>query len=236
MKVIIIDDSRLARNELKRLLSAHQQIEILEEAGNAEEAKEKIESLKPELIFLDIQMPGKTGFDLLEMLEYIPKVIFTTAYDEYALKAFEFNALDYLLKPVDKSRLAEAILKSEQSLDENSEKDNSQYLSDQFFIKDGNKCWFVNIKDIKYFETEGNYSKVFFENNSPLIPRSLNYLEERLDPNLFFRANRSQILNIKWISNISTTANGSLKVILKDKTEIEISRRKASIFKDLMSF
>ena len=236
MKVIIIDDSRLARNELKRLLSVHSQIEILDEAGNAEEAKEKIELLKPELIFLDIQMPGKTGFDLLEMLEYIPKVIFTTAYDEYALKAFEFNALDYLLKPVDKSRLAEAILKSEQSVDENSEKDNSQYLSDQFFIKDGNKCWFVNINDIKYFETEGNYSKVFFENNSPLIPRSLNYLEERLDPNLFFRANRSQILNIKWIFNISITANGSLKVILKDKTEIEISRRKASVFKDLMSF
>ncbi|MFA8341373.1 MAG: LytR/AlgR family response regulator transcription factor [Rhodothermaceae bacterium] len=233
MKVIIIDDSRLARNELKRLLANRTQIEIIGEAANAEEAKTQIEELKPDLIFLDIQMPGKSGFELLEDLEFIPQVIFTTAYDEYALKAFEFNALDYLLKPVDKGRLAEAIMKtSEIKVEEPQEK----YIGEQFFIKDSSNCWFVNLSDIKFFEVDGNYSKVFFEDKSPMIPRTLNYLEEKLNPAQFFRANRKQIINIKWIEKIETWFNGSLKVIMKDKTEIEISRRQTARFKELMSF
>lgn len=233
MKVIIIDDSRLARNELKRLLANRTQIEIIGEAANAEEAKTQIEELKPDLIFLDIQMPGKSGFELLEDLEFIPQVIFTTAYDEYALKAFEFNALDYLLKPVDKGRLAEAIMKtSEIKVEEPQEK----YIGEQFFIKDGSNCWFVNLNDIKFFEVDGNYSKVFFEDKSPMIPRTLNYLEEKLNPAQFFRANRKQIINIKWIEKIETWFNGSLKVTMKDKTEIEISRRQTARFKELMSF
>ncbi len=235
MKVIIIDDSRLARNELKRLLSTKTAIEIIGEAANSEQAKNIIEEKKPDVIFLDIQMPGKSGFDLLEELEFVPKVIFTTAYDQYALKAFEFNALDYLLKPIDKERLADALIKVSNKNSEVSEVIES-YLTDQFFIKDGNKCWFVKLQDIKYFEIDGNYSKVCFGNKAPMIPRTLNYLEKRLNQSVFFRANRKQIININWILKIDTWFNGGLKVVLKDKTEIEVSRRQAGKLKELMSF
>ncbi|MCF6269048.1 MAG: response regulator [Melioribacteraceae bacterium] len=235
MKVIIIDDSRLARNELIRLLSAKPTIEIIGEAANPDQAKNIIEEKKPDVIFLDIQMPGKSGFDLLEELEFIPKVIFTTAYDQYALKAFEFNALDYLLKPIDSERLAEALIKVA-NVDPEVSKAKDFYITDQFFIKDGNKCWFVKLKEIKYFEVDGNYSRVCFGNKSPMIPRTLNYLEERLNPAIFFRANRKQIINIDWILKIETWFNGTFKVVLKDQTEIDVSRRQAGKLKELMSF
>ncbi len=235
MNAIIIDDSRLARNELKRLLSTRPAIEVIGEAANAEQAKNSIEKKKPDVIFLDIQMPGKSGFDLLEELEFVPKVIFTTAYDQYALKAFEFNALDYLLKPIDSERLAEALTKITKS-EENESKRTGSYKTEQFFIKDGKKCWFVKLDEIKYFEIEGNYSKVCFGNESPMIPRTLNYLEKRLNPAVFFRANRKQILNINWILKIETWFNGTLKVVLKDKKEINVSRRQAGKLKELMSF
>ncbi len=235
MKAIIIDDSRLARNELKRLLANRKEIEIIGEAANSEQAKVIIEEKKPDIIFLDIQMPGKSGFELLEELEFVPKVIFTTAYDQYAVKAFEFNALDYLLKPIDKGRLAEALIKVV-STDSEKEQTNKAYLSEQFFIKDGDKCWFVKSDEIKYFEVDGNYSKVCFGNKSPMIPKTLNYLEGRLNPAAFFRANRKQIININWILKIEPWFNGKLKVILKDKTEIDVSRRQAEKLKNLMSF
>ncbi len=235
MKAIIIDDSRLARNELKRLLATKKEIEIIGEAANSEQAKNIIEEKKPDIIFLDIQMPGKSGFELLEELEFVPKVIFTTAYDQYAVKAFEFNALDYLLKPIDKGRLAEALIKVV-TIDSEKDKTNDAYLSEQFFIKDGDKCWFVKLHEIKYFEVDGNYSKVCFKNKSPMIPRTLNYLEGRLNPATFFRANRKQIININWILKIEPWFNGTLKVILKDETEIDVSRRQAGKLKDLMSF
>lgn len=235
MKVIIIDDSRLARNELKRLLSTESTIEIIGEAANAEQAKNIIEEKKPEVIFLDIHMPGKSGFDLLEELEFVPKVIFTTAYDQYAIKAFDFNALDYLLKPIDKERLAEALMKVS-NIDHVSIKENEIYIAKQFFIKDGEKCWFVKVDDIKYFEVDGNYSKVLFGNKSPMILRSLNYLGKRLDTTMFFRANRKQIININWILKIEPWFNGGLKIILKDQKEIEVSRRQAMKLKEIMSF
>src|SRR3982751_2519561 len=114
MRAIIIDDERLARTELKKLLQDFPEVEVVDEAANAEEGISKIEAQQPDLIFLDIQMPGKTGFDMLSQLERIPQVIFTTAYDEFALKAFEVNALDYLLKPIEPKRLADAILKLQQ--------------------------------------------------------------------------------------------------------------------------
>ncbi len=235
MKVIIIDDSRLARNELKRLLSTKSTIEIIGEAATAEQAKIIIEEKKPDVIFLDIQMPGKSGFDLLEELEFVPKVIFTTAYDQYALKAFEYNAFDYLLKPVEKGRLAEALIKVA-NVDLEADRLKDPYITNQFFVKDGNKCWFVKLSEIKYFEVDGNYSKVCFSSKSPMIPRSLNYLEKKLNPAIFFRANRKQIININWILKIETWFNGTFKVILKDQTEISVSRRQAGRLKELMSF
>lgn len=241
MRAIIIDDERLARAELKKLLQEFPEVEIIDEAANAEEGVTKIESLRPDLIFLDIQMPGKSGFDMLSQLERTPQVIFTTAYDEFALKAFEVNALDYLLKPVEPKRLADAIqklhftdVKESRLISENI---NNSILteSDQVFVKDGERCWFVKLSDIRLFESVGNYAKVFFANNKPLILKSLNALEERLDEKTFFRANRKHIVNLRMIEKIEPYFNGGLLLELKGGEKIEVSRRQTVKFKEMMS-
>ncbi len=238
MKSIIIDDERLARVELRRLLAPFKEINIVGEAVNAEDALNKISELNPDLIFLDIQMPGKNGFELLEELDSVPKVVFTTAYDEYALKAFEYNALDYLLKPIEPKRLEEAIKKIiETNKKEKISEDTQSALTenDQVFVKDGDRCWFVKLTNVRLFESEGNYVRLYFDDNKPLILRTLNYLDERLDARSFFRANRKHIINLKWIDNIEPWLNGGLLVKLKGGMKIEVSRRQAIKFKDKLS-
>ncbi|KYP15553.1 MAG: DNA-binding response regulator [Flavihumibacter sp. CACIAM 22H1] len=241
MKAVLIDDERLARTELRKLLTEFPEIEVVGEAANASEGIEVIENLQPDLVFLDIQMPGKTGFDMLSELEKAPHVIFTTAYDEYALKAFEVNALDYLLKPVDTKRLADAIHKlhiaEEKEAMAPAISTNRSLLSehDQVFVKDGERCWFVKLSDIRLFESVGNYAKVFFANNKPLILKSLNALEERLDEKVFFRANRKHIVNLRLIEKIEPYFNGGLLLELKGGEKIEVSRRQTVKFKEMMS-
>jgi two-component system LytT family response regulator len=241
VKTIIVDDERLARNELKKLLTLHPEIQVVDEANNVDEAIEKIDIQHPDLVFLDIQMPGKTGFDLLLAIEKAPKVIFTTAYDEFALKAFEVNALDYLLKPIDPKRLADALTKLQLEIE--LAQANLMGIQrgplaemDQVFVKDGEKCWFVKLGDIRLFESVGNYAKVYFATNKPLILKSLNALEERLDERVFFRANRKHIINLHWIEKIEPYFNGGLLVELKGGEKIEISRRQTVKFKEMMSF
>ena len=236
MRALVIDDERLARKELIKLLEDFPEVEILGEAANADEAFELINSLNPDLLFLDIQMPGKTGFELLEMLDSVPKVIFTTAYDEYALKAFEVNALDYLLKPIQLDRLNETITKLEPPQQEvTEEKEPKLGLKDQVFVKDGDKCWFVSLKDIRYFESDGNYIKVFFDNFKPMIHKSLNALDEKLNDRDFFRASRKHIINLSWVESIEPWFNGGLMVKLKGGDKVEVSRRQAAKFKEKMS-
>ena len=243
MKAIIIDDERLARTELRKLLQDFPEIEIVDEASNAEEGIQKIESHNPDLVFLDIQMPGKTGFDMLSELDHAPQVIFTTAYDEYALKAFEVNALDYLLKPVEPRRLADAVekLKRAQSgapmerISLNHEPNSILSENDQVFVKDGERCWFVKLSEVRLFESVGNYAKVFFSTNKPLILKSLNALEERLDEKVFFRANRKHIVNLRMIDKIEPYFNGGLLLELKGGEKIEVSRRQTVKFKEMMS-
>ena len=238
LKVILIDDERLARSELKRLLSDFADVEVIAEAANANEGIEKIESLNPDLIFLDIQMPGKTGFDMLTQLEKAPHVIFVTAYDEYALKAFEVNALDYLMKPVEPKRLAEALLKVRQKEEEEMLSYNNRGIlneHDQVFVKDGERCWSVKLSDVRLFESVGNYAKVYFGTNKPLILKSLNALEERLDEKVFFRANRKHIINVRKIEKIESYFNGGLLIDLAGGEKIEVSRRQAVKFKEMMS-
>jgi two-component system, LytTR family, response regulator len=186
---------------------------------------------------MDIQLDGKkTGFHLLEELEYTPKVIFCTAFDEYAIKAFEHNALDYVLKPIDPKRLEEAVKKfTSQHHSEENNKKNLLTEDDQVFVKDGEKCWFVTLSDVRLFESAGNYAKVYFGDNKPLILKSLNALEERLDDKTFFRANRKHIINLRWVKAIEPFFNGGLMVSLKGGEEIEVSRRQAVKFKDMMS-
>jgi len=241
MRAIIIDDERLARAELRKLLQDFPEVEVIDEAANAEEGIAKIEAQNPDLIFLDIQMPGRTGFDMLSSLEKSPNVIFTTAYDEYALKAFEVNALDYLLKPVEPKRLADAIQKlhfaDTKELIPNGENINRSMLTehDQVFVKDGERCWFVKLSEIRLFESVGNYAKVFFGTNKPLILKSLNALEERLDEKMFFRANRKHIVNLRMIEKIEPYFNGGLLLELKGGEKIEVSRRQTVKFKEMMS-
>ena len=238
MKALIVDDERLARTELKRLLNPFKDIKVVGEAVNADDALEKIQQLKPELLFLDIQMPGKTGFEMLEELDSVPTVIFTTAYDEYALKAFEYNALDYLLKPIEPKRLEETVNKLVEKKRKKTVSDlDKEILSeqDQVFVKDGERCWFVKLEKVRVFESEGNYVRIYFEDHKPLILRTLNYLDERLDDKTFFRANRKHIVNLKWIANIEPWLNGGLLVKLKDGQKIEVSRRQAIKFKDMLS-
>ncbi|MDP4129712.1 MAG: response regulator [Bacteroidota bacterium] len=244
IRAVIIDDERLARNELKKLLLEFPEIEVIAEAANANEGIEKIDSLNPDLVFLDIQMPGKTGFDMLAELEKAPDVIFTTAYDDYALKAFEVNALDYLLKPVEPRRLADALQKLH--LEENRDREgisdeeiavNKSLLheTDQVFVKDGERCWFVKLADIRLFESVGNYAKIYFGPHKPLILKSLNALEERLDEKIFFRANRKHIVNLRLIEKIEPYFNGGLLLELKGGEKIEVSRRQTVKFKEMMS-
>lgn len=239
MKAILIDDERLARQELRSLLAPYSEIQIVGEANNAETAIESIKQLKPDVIFLDIQMPGKNGFDLLEEISGVPEVVFVTAYDEYAIRAFEINALDYLLKPVQASRLADTVKKilNKETLDKGEAKEQTQALNDddQVFVKDGEKCWFVKLTDIRLFESEGNYVRVYFDKNRPLILRSLNNLDERLNNRTFFRASRKHIINLKWVESIENWFNGGLMVKLKNGEQVEISRRQAAKLKDIMS-
>ncbi|MFM2192224.1 MAG: hypothetical protein RLZZ118_1181 [Bacteroidota bacterium] len=237
IQILIIDDERLARNELKKLLKEFPELEVAE-AANFQEGVQLINDTRPQLIFLDIQLDGKkTGFDLLAEIEFTPKVIFCTAFDDYAIKAFEHNALDYVLKPIDPKRLEEAVKKFivQRHAEEESSKKNLLTEDDQVFVKDGEKCWFVTLSDVRLFESAGNYAKVYFGDNKPLILKSLNALEERLDEKTFFRANRKHIINLRWVKNIEPFFNGGLMVSLKGGEEIEVSRRQAVKFKDMMS-
>jgi two-component system LytT family response regulator len=239
MKALIVDDERLARKELMKLLEEHPSIEIVGEAMNAEEAIQMVNELNPDLLFLDIQMPGKTGFQLLEELDAVPFVVFTTAYDEFALKAFEVNALDYLLKPIQADRLSETVSKilekekSKSAVVRNTDK--KLGLNDQVFVKDGDRCWFVSLNNVRMFESDGNYIKVYFDNNRPMIHKSLNALDEKLDERAFFRASRKHIINLSWVEGIEQWFNGGLMVKLKGGDKVEVSRRQAAKFKDMMS-
>ncbi|TGE08296.1 LytR/AlgR family response regulator transcription factor [Hymenobacter fodinae] len=247
MNALLVDDSRLARAELRHLLQAFPDVHIVGEARHAAEARTCLQQLQPDLLFLDIHMPGETGFELLATLDHAPHVIFTTAYDEYALRAFEVNALDYLLKPVQESRLAAALAKArlkrmapvltEVAGPSPTDEPAPTPLSaqDQVFVKDGERCWFVRLADIKLFEINGSYTQIYFEQHRPLIPRTLQHLEARLDPKVFFRANRQQIINLKWIAAIEPWFSNTLKIQLRDGPEVEVSRQQSVRFRELMS-
>jgi two-component system, LytTR family, response regulator len=244
MNALIIDDERLARLEFRRLLAAHPEIEICGEAANGPEAVLKIAELRPDVIFLDIQMPGQTGFEMLgELPGPLPLVVFVTAYDEHALRAFEFAAADYLVKPVTASRLAGAIARLTATLPakpdgpaEEEEPVIPLAASDRVFVRDGDRCWFVAVREIHLLESEGNHTRLHLASGRPLIPRSLRALEERLPDNLFFRANRAQIINVTRIERIEPWFGMALKVWLHSREEgVELSRRQTQIFREMRS-
>jgi two-component system, LytTR family, response regulator len=233
MRTMIVDDEPPARRELRRLLAEFPWIEVIDEAANIEEAAAKIEALSPELLFLDIQMPGGSGFELLTRLEHLPQVVFTTAHDEFAVRAFEVNALDYLLKPIDPQRLAGTLARLKNAHATRTPPPNA--VLEQLFVRDGPRCWFVPLREVRLLTSEGNYVRLSWGKLQPLLGRALATLEQRLDPSRFFRANRRQIVNLEFIENIELGVNGRLHAQLRDGPEVEISRRQARLFKTQMS-
>jgi two-component system LytT family response regulator len=236
---VIVEDSRLARNELKELLKSHVDIELVGEAENVDKGVELIQKTNPDLLFLDINMPEKDGFELLEMLDEVPITIFTTAFDEYAIKSFEYNALDYLLKPINQKRFDQAMDKVKMRLEGTSEiatDENRLNENSQIFIKDGDRCWLLKIGNISHFEIVGNYTRVFFEDEKPMLYKSLNQIEEKLPEAHFFRVNRQQLVNTNYIKDVVPWFNGKLKLTMQNGDEIQVSRRQSYLFKDKMSF
>ena len=203
---------------------------MLGEAANVTEAKALIDAEAPDLLFLDVEMPEGSGFDLLASLDSAPQVIFTTAFDAHALKAFEVNALDYLLKPVDPKRLATALERLRPSTLPGTVK----HL-DRVFVREADRCWFIALSTVPLLESEGNYTLLHTGGRKPLLARSLNYLEEHLDPAMFFRANRQQLVNLTAIEGVEPGPEGRLIVRLKGGQEVEMSRRQTLRFKEQMS-
>ena len=226
LSVLLVDDERLARAELRRLLAAHPLVDIVGEAASAADAIAQVAKLRPDLLLLDVQMPGASGFDLLAALDDAPDVIFCTAFDQYALQAFEVSALDYLQKPVQAARLATALARVGARVQAA-----PSPAPRKVFIKDGDRCWFVALEEIRLLESEGNYTRVHFAAQRPLMLRSLNQLEERLDPAQFFRANRRQIVNLALVRHVAANAADGLDLRLMDGSTVEVSRRRAQQFK-----
>lgn len=226
IKVLIIDDERAARNELRRLLENYPEFIISGEAENADEAKLLIEEQHPDILFLDIQMPGKSGFDLLESLNQVPQVIFITAYDQYAVKAFEFSALDYLMKPVREERFEKAV-------DQIRSKIMPQLPADRIFVKDRGQYHFINWNTVYLILSMDNYALLLFEDKKVFYKCSLNQLEKKLDERTFFRANRSQIINLQFIHKIDVMKKGRLTISLLSGDVIEVSGRQSVKFKTI---
>lgn len=229
---IIIEDSELARFELEHQLKAHPQINIIGQAGDVDAAVALINESAPDLLFLDIDLPGGNAFQVLERLEHIPQIIFTTAFDHFALQAFGFNTVDYLLKPIEAERLAKAIgkLKIEPT-------DASAKLTadSPIYVKDGERCYLVRPKEIRLIEAVGNYSRLFFAAHTPLLYRSLSAIEERLEPTMFFRASRQHLVNLNYVDQIAPWSNGGLHLTLRGGGEIEVSRRQSNRLRELLS-
>jgi len=226
VKALIVDDERLARAELRRLLAAHPDIEIVGEATHAGDARDQIARLAPDLLLLDIEMPGASAFDLLAALDTAPAVIFTTAFDAHAVRAFEVSALDYLLKPIEPARLATAIARALEAF-------RPATPADRVFVRDGERCWFVRWSDVAVIESEGNYARLDVP-GQPMLARSLTYLESRLQPG-FFRASRRHLVNLARVDRIEPVPGGGLVLILAGGREIEMSRRAAQRFRAVMT-
>lgn len=232
-KTVIIDDERLAREEVKRALKNHPEFHIVGEANNVDSAIQIIEQEAPDILFLDIHMPQKTGFDLLEELTSVPEVVFTTAYDQYAVKAFELNALDYLVKPLREERFEKTITKVKQELLKKAEVTSEVLpMHRKIFIKDGENCHFIPLSEIHFIESLENYARLYFGAQKAMIKRSLNLLEKKLDPTVFFRVNRSQIINVHYIKEIHPHFNNRLHIELTTGQKVEVSSRQSVKFKN----
>ncbi|MBA2562323.1 MAG: response regulator transcription factor [Chitinophagaceae bacterium] len=232
LKVLIVDDERLSRDEIKRHLQDYADFEIAGEAGNADEAEELIKSVNPNVIFLDVQMPGRSGFDLLESLDTVSEIIFTTAFEKYAVQAFEINALDYLVKPVREERFAKTIEKIRYKFSNSSASEKASAVKDNFFVKEGERYYFIKMNDISLIESSGNYARLQFLGKKVHIKRSLNQLENILDPLHFFRINRTAIINTDYLTEVKPLPGGRLTISLQTGKPLIVSARQSALFKN----
>jgi two-component system, LytTR family, response regulator len=233
VRAVIVDDERLARADLRRLLEAAGGVEVVGEARSCAEAVAMIDALAPALVFLDIQMPDGDGFTVLDRLAAAPFVVFTTAFDQYAVRAFEVSALDYLLKPIAPDRLAAAIARAaayQRAAPTAPAGERPLGRGQRIFVRDGDRCWFVPVEQIALIEAEGNYARLSFGAERALVARSLGAVADRLDPELFFRANRQQIINLDFVASLAPWPNDGYLVRLTDGRQIEMSRRQARLF------
>ncbi|MCX2582195.1 LytR/AlgR family response regulator transcription factor [Pedobacter sp. MR22-3] len=224
IRTLIVDDEKPARDELSAMLSAFDHIELVGQAANADQAEELIRRLDPQLIFLDVQMPERTGFDLLESLASVPSVIFVTAYDTYALKAFEVSAVDYLMKPIREERLRKAI---------DLLKVRGPGVEERLFVKDSGRYHLIKLVDIHLIESMDNYARIFFNKQVVLHKTSLNQLEQKLPGDVFFRTSRSQIINRNYIDKIDNNESGLFVKLLSGEL-VFVSTRQAPKLRQLL--
>jgi len=238
LRVLIVDDARLARQELRTLLSALPWVQCVGEADDVPAAREAIATLAPDLVLLDVQMPSGTGFDVLDGLERVPSVVFVTAYDTYAVRAFRANALDYLVKPVEAPRLLEALERARHHAALDTEPPTvhgTLGAQDQVFVREGERCWFVSIAEIRRLVVDGNYTRLWFRDQNALLARSLSALEARLPSDLFFRANRNTLVNLRRIRAVTPSIGDGYDLALDDGCEVEVSRRQARELRERMA-
>lgn len=233
LRVLIVDDARLARTELRTLLAAIPWVECVGEADDVPAARAAILRTQPDLVLLDVQMPSGEGFDVLDGLETVPMVVFVTAYDQYAVRAFETNALDYLVKPVEAGRLQAALERGRERLSAPAAPFATTSLrdplsaDDQVFLRDGERCWFIALGEIRKVVVDGNYVRLWFRDQNAVLARSLSTLEARLSPAVFFRANRSSLVNLRRVRAIEPSLGDGYDLTLDDGSQVEVSRRQA---------
>jgi two-component system LytT family response regulator len=244
MKTIVVEDSRLAREGLVRMLKNFEGMDVVGAADRPSSALELVRAMRPDVIFLDIHMPGATGFDLLEQLDYAPRIVFTTAYSEHAIRAFDYNTVDYLLKPVSPERLAKAVGKlreyPQQAPDQDEDLEPAEArqpldIDSKIFIKDGEKCFLVSLSSIRYIESCKNYVLVHFDGKRAYVKKSMGSVEARLPKGYFFRVSRQHIVNLQAVAAVEESISLGYRLTLCDGTVLEISRRNAAELKDLLS-
>ncbi|MCL1821483.1 MAG: LytTR family transcriptional regulator DNA-binding domain-containing protein [Prolixibacteraceae bacterium] len=245
IKTVIVEDEELARNLLRSYLKQRDDVEILAECENGFEGVKAINEQKPDLIFLDIQMPKITGFEMLELLEHRPEIIFCTAYDQYALKAFDYNAADYLLKPFSKDRLFGAIDKVKEKIEKQPETENiidkiTNYLKDEYLdrvvVKDRHKIHIIPVDQIRYIESMDDYVMIYTRDGRYMKQKTMQFFEKSLDPHNFVRIHRSFIVRVDQISQLQQYEKESYIAILHDKTKLKVSKTGYKNLKGRLNF
>ena len=245
MRTLIVDDEPPARELIQEYLEDVPRIDPIGECKNGREAIEAINEEAPDLVFLDVQMPGLDGFDVLEQIEVLPDIIFSTAYDQYAIEAFDAGAVDYLLKPYSKARFRTAVDRALERHDQDEDdygdrlatllqeaKGDDKETPERLYVRHGDKIIPVDPEDIRWIEAAGDYSKLHTDEKTYLSSMGIGDLEERLDPSRFMRVHRSHILAFPAIDHLYSDGSGGYKAVLNDGTKVRVSRSYAADIRD----